>query len=475
MNVLTLAAFLPYLLFATPSTGYFLTFTLKHANIAQDLDLTLYPSTDKSVDSIEQIFETSEPDSVLYDPDVNSEPIIDLGEMPSPLSGLSGIGIAGRISIPAKTFYHPIADYSGRLANSRRLSQILADESGTDLLRGASQQSRVSQYPSLELPSLDNVRDPVIVGRSIPPNSHGRCFEFNAPEIGLFLQSMTFSNFADEDDIPVGVMIFSQPECRTSRGFIGYKELDIDTAQENYEVDLSELEQPVSDVFSVLLVYENPYGGVTNLLTNEDVTENIGFRPAAPNFLKTPEKIDIGSDEDLLIDPDKPDYWKDFDVPWPMLEEVGSPEEEEKLATPDPFARNEGQRRRMYVNYLLNTGGTQAPGIRSLDGSPRSWVFRPADSDDDPRLDASRPSDPSFDMTTDRQVVAPPDDYLAASDMFDMQEEEDIGDDGSSSLEESIYGLPSLWQINQYPELAGLDVGQYPGNRDIASAEEKGI
>ncbi|KAK6527563.1 hypothetical protein TWF694_004547 [Orbilia ellipsospora] len=471
MNILILIVSLQYLLFLTSSTGYILTFTLKPANIAEDLDLTLSSSTDNSLDSLEQIFEIPRPDSVLYNPrDPEIEPTIDLGETPSPLSGLSGI--AGRILTPPKTFHPPIADYSGRLVNSRRLSQILADASGAELLRGASQQSRVSQEPepTLDLVPSEKVSEPIVIGRNIPPNSNGRCFEFNAPEIGLLLHSMSFSNFADEDDVPVGIKIFSQPECTTNRGFIGYKDLEIDKNREYNEVDLSRLEEPVSDVFSAMPVYESPYGGITDLLTNEEVVRDIGSRPAAPNVLNTPKRVDIGSDESLLVDPEKPNYWTDFDVPWRGLEEIGSVEEEEKTTTPGPLARNQGGGNGMYFNPLLQAG-KKTLGTQSLNGSPRNLKFQFADSDKDSGFDPIRPSDWTFNMG--QRDDTPPDAYLASLDIFNT--DENLGGDSATFLDESVYGPPPLWQINQQPELADLESWQYPYNRGKASSEDKGI
>ncbi|EPS45525.1 hypothetical protein H072_454 [Dactylellina haptotyla CBS 200.50] len=454
-----------YISYLSLIEAYLLTFNLRHLARAGDPALTLSASSDGSIDSIEKIFGINSSGTSPYDRVAGeNDGVVKLQENSPSLNPLTGI--AGRITIPSKSLYHPIADYAGHTGSVRRLSQTLADASGIELLHSASQQSPISQA----LP--DNTE--ITVGDRIPPFSIGRCFDFVAPEDGLLLSSMKFSGFGMFEDRPIGIYLFSAEGCDSGKGFIGYQDVDFEELENNYEIDLRDLAQPVRQIFSALPVYTTPHGDTTDLYTDEEIARNIGRRPGALNFLKTPDQIDIGRDGSLLGGEENSDYRNEFDVPWRDLQEAegieriapGAGEEfEETKGT--PTGRNLDFRHNFYLNPVLRRNHGVPPASRSVGDSPHRLPFALADSESESEGIEARILDEVYDR--DEHDTIPGDDYMA----WEIEEGEDDYDE-PTQFDRSTWMLPPLWQINTEPQYADLEPSQFPENRGLASSEEKG-
>ncbi|KAK6331360.1 hypothetical protein TWF730_004442 [Orbilia blumenaviensis] len=381
-----------------------------------------------------------------------------------------GLGIAGRISLPAPNLRHPIAGYHG--SNSRRVSEILGGAAGIPLARTTSGKSQASST------SQQREEDGFVVATTnVPSNSRGRCFELQAPERDSILQSIILSEFAEEDEVPIGLSLFSAPGCRKNRGFVGYSEIDRTSVADTYTVDLEFLQQPIANYFSILPVY----GGSdteTPLYhsSDEDINQDIGVRPEAPSpLLNVPRETT--SDDDLLANTIERDFQR-FNVPWDKLEGARSGDEEEKREATPPSYPQRHRPSPWYINPTLPV----FQGFEITSSSPRNWNVRSPDSDD--ALDSAHvvsrgPRGESDPISSANNNIA---DHVALDiEDYDLGEgngSED-GDRNPNAFqvgdEVFIRGYPDpwLWEINAYPETADLEPWQYPEHRGKTSSEDR--
>ncbi|KAK6342384.1 hypothetical protein TWF718_007785 [Orbilia javanica] len=446
------------------SDAYSLSVNLKSAEIDP---LNLSPE-----DSIEDFFDgIDRPSTSILEGTSRLLPALETVDSDPPGSNQ---GIAGRISLPGRNLLHPTVGYHG--APSRRISEILGEAADIPLVRTASGRSQASSQQRAE-------GDVVVITNDVPPNSRGRCFEFEVPEGEFNLQSIILSQFSKEDEVPIGLSFFTAPGCRKNRGFIWYLELDRTPEAEEYKMDLESLRQSLSNQFSILPVY-----GVSDsetplyLTSDEDVNEAIGTRPSAP-LLEIPDEIDL---RDGTVE----DYLQEFNVPWAVLSNTNPQnervyEEEEKREVTPPSAVRRNRPSPWYLNPSLPA--VDFPGFEITSSSPRHWNAIVPDSDDeiDSAHVASRgdrgDSDIVVTNVNNNQAGTPAHVALDIGD-FALGDDDDDGFNNDPDViqigdEVFIRGYPDpwLWELNAHPETAGLDPWQYPENRGEASSEDKGL
>ncbi|KAJ6256409.1 hypothetical protein Dda_8909 [Drechslerella dactyloides] len=435
------------------TNAYFLTFQLRPVELPTILQLV-----SSSDDSGEQMFDPSaieRPGTTIQEPvnniDVNN-PLslpqeIDLGRA-EPAGTAGTTTIAGRVTIPAsRPMYQPIADYSaGRISSGRRLSTFLSDE--LDLSNTSEQQPLLRQ-------SSYNEDGVLTVGQNVPRYSAGRCIEFRSAREGLLLDSMTFSDFAEDDQLPLAISLFSAAGCRANTLITTIEELDFTTDPSKLTVPLAYLEQPVSSRFSALPIYFNPNGLQVEPVSSQDIGESIE-RPTRPvNVLDTSLQESINLDENLL--PGDEDYWADFDTPWDELrgdfQDVGTfnlgrygEEEEEFKGTTPP--RRRPRPLQFYVNPALRYRSDSAtrPRSRSLGASPSVNPFEINEDNEEQIVQNTGEQDRAFLLEED-------DDNWAG----DLDESLDFGD---------------TWAVNRDPQSGGLDPRQ---RRNGASSNNRGM
>ncbi|KAF3904379.1 hypothetical protein ABW21_db0200296 [Orbilia brochopaga] len=450
------------------SSAYFLSFELKPPGL-----FTILPSPSDE-DGSEEIFDPStlerpgtsfrEPASAL---DLSNVGIvgpqeIDLGRPDA--APVAGLNIAGRIqSLPSRQIYQPIADYSGnRLLSAggsgtgRRLSTFFSDE--------LSLSENTNEQPLLiQTPTNVNTNGVYTAAASIPPSSGGRCIEFQIDREGLMLQSMTFSTFADDDVPPVAISIFSIPGCRANTQ-VAYID-DLAFPDDETTIDLSYIEQPVSNRFSALPVYITAAGSQTLLVSGQDIAEEYG-RPRAPvNVLDTSiqDSVDqesLNLEGDLL--PGDDDYWADFDTPWDQLRDdsisgrVGDDVEEFKGTTPPRRNRPRPLDFYAYPAARRQPGSSVLQRSRSLGSSP---YVRPFDAADDGEETAQ--------LNAGQNLLQNP---LAYANFAEEVDEGYMTDD----FDESIY-LDGAWWLNRDPQSGGLDPSQRRNGPSAPNSGSRGI
>ncbi|KAK6518735.1 hypothetical protein TWF506_005873 [Arthrobotrys conoides] len=460
---------LPWLLIATLATlsnAYKLSVNLKP--IDTNL-LTLSPEEDSIENLFDEISEEGRPS--ILEGTKRLLPALESLENDSPNLGEGGgLSIAGRISLPVSDLHHPIAGYHG--AASRQISDILGEAADIPLTRTTSGKSRASNQQREE-------NGVVEVSDDIPPDSRGRCIEFEAPDGEYILQSIILANFTPYDEVPIGISIFSAPGCRKNRGFVGYKEIERTAEAQEYNIDLKRLNQQISNQFSILPVY-GAEDTETPLYHTSD--EDIGSRPNAPLFhFNRPPEIDL--DENLLAE-DFDDYVRDLNVPWDRLANaIPQYEEEEKREATPPARRNRPSP--WYVNRQLQL---EFPGFEIP--SPRPWNAMAANSDDE--IDSAH-VDSAGDRGNSDTILASANNNMAAQSIepgfdigdFDLREgsDDDVVAGGNNQgpagvgTQISVRGYPERWflELNQNPRLGGLDYWQLPENRGDSSSEDKGL
>ncbi|KAK6355557.1 hypothetical protein TWF696_004656 [Orbilia brochopaga] len=444
------------------SSAYFLSFQLRPAG------LFAIPPSPSDEDSGEQIFDPStleRPGTTVREPaaalDLSNSGLqeINLGRAETPATGGTGINIAGRISsLPSRPIYGPIADYSGnrlqsagRVSSGRRLSTFLSDE--LDL------SDNTNEQPLLRQLSNNNADGTYTAAASVPGNSGGRCIEFRIDREGLLLQSMTFSTFAEDDLKPVAIAIFSVSGCRSNTQ-IAYIDLDFSEDPAELTVDLSYLDQPVSNRFSALPVYLTVTGSQTELVGSQEIAQEFG-RPRAPiNILETSLEEPLNLDENLLPGDDD-DYWANFDTPWDQLRDnnidadsvdyrrfADDGVEEYKGTTPP--RRTRPRPLQFYMNPIVRyqPGSSVLARSRSLGSSPNTRPFRFADSDDEQTAEQIL----NQNVQANAQQGFNPLDYAEFADDDDLA---GVFED----FDESMY-LDDAWWINRDPQSGGLNPWQ---------------
>ncbi|KAK6515894.1 hypothetical protein TWF281_004485 [Arthrobotrys megalospora] len=442
------------------SNAYFIAVSLKPVDT--DL-LNLSPE-----DSIEYFFDgIDRPSTSILEGTTRLLPALEAATENSD-SPLSGLGIAGRISIPSRNLQHPRAGYHG--AATRRISDILGEAAGIPLVRTASGRSQASSQQHTE----DGIR---VATNSVPPNSRGRCSEFIAPEGDFILQSIKLFEFAEEDEVPSGISIFSAPGCRKNHGFVRHREIDRTSMNDEYEINLTYLNQPLVGEFSILPVYGDS-DDETPLYksSHEDINQNIGLRPDAPSpLLERLQDIDL---DDNLLEDTVDDYLRQFDVPWARLMNTrraqGQPDdEEEKTEATRPATAGNNRPRLHYINPAV----ASFEGFDIPSGSPRALNIRYADSDED--LDPANiaPGGGNAGVNNAEQEGITQD--IANYDLSESQyiNPEDIVQIGSEVF---VRGYPDalVQQINPHPDTAALDPWQYRENMkgpNPPSSEDKGL
>ncbi|KAF3220540.1 hypothetical protein TWF191_007440 [Orbilia oligospora] len=364
-------------------------------------------------DSIENFFDEIERPSSILEGTKRLFPALQAAEIDSPTSGQ---GIAGRISLPVTNLHHPVAGYHG--ATSRRISDILGEAAGIPLTRTASGKSEASSQQREE-------GGIVVVSNEVPPDSRGSCFDFEAPEGDFILQSVVLAKFTEGDEIPIGISLFTEPGCRKNRGYIAYLELDRAADAEEYNMDLENMRQHISNQFSILPVYSDGDNETPLYYTsNEDINEDIGSRPGAPLLMNPPEDIDL--DENLLAE-DFDDYIRDFN------------DSDDDIDSAHVASRGDRGDSDTVVAAANNNRVVQ----------PVEGGFEIGDFD--------------FDFEEDDNNIA----------IID-QNNPNVVQIGSEII---VRGFPEpwLWELNPDPRRAALDFWQLPENRGEASSEDKGL